>query len=198
MSKANVLAPTKTNWTDAELDRLTKRAQSGDSTAMAELRRALDTYPSLARQFCDMALFAREKMAETTFGKDNLLLKEMLERRVRALRQELEGDNPAPLERMLVERVVTCWVGVYLADMAASANGGTLARAEYYDKRHERAHRRYLAAAVALARVRRLLSPMIAQVNIAQAGAQQLNVTTATDLPVEDTRARQLDTTPEC
>jgi len=41
-----------------------------------------------------------------------------------------------------------------------------------------RAHRRYLGACVALARVRRLLYPMVAQINVAQPGAQQVNMAT--------------------
>jgi hypothetical protein len=39
-----------------------------------------------------------------------------------------------------------------------------------------RAHERLLRATLTLAKVRRLLRPQVAQVNIAESGAQQLNV----------------------
>jgi hypothetical protein len=39
-----------------------------------------------------------------------------------------------------------------------------------------RAHDRYLSATLTLARVRRLLRPEVQQINVATAGAQQLNV----------------------
>jgi hypothetical protein len=46
---------------------------------------------------------------------------------------------------------------------------------EHWEMLKSRAHRRYLDAILALAKVRRLLVPAIGQVNIAEAGAQQLN-----------------------
>lgn len=48
-----------------------------------------------------------------------------------------------------------------------------LAQADYYRRCVDRAHRRYLSAIRTLALVRRLLRPVVAQVNI---GAQQVNV----------------------
>lgn len=173
----------KTSWTDTELDQLTLRAQKGDTAAMRELRQAIGVYPALERQFSDMATIARQRIAEATFGKSNLLLKETLDRKVAAMRRDLEGPAPTPLERLLIERIITCWTAVYLAEISASASGQPIARAEYLDKRVDRAHHRYLTSLIALAKVRRLLAPTIAQINIAQSGAQQLNVA----LPSDDT-----------
>lgn len=176
MARDEELAVTRMGWTEEALSDLTNRAQRGDQRAMEELRQALRAYPALGAKFSDIAELARGQMAEVTFGKDNLLLQEMVRRRVAELRSELEGGRPTPLERMLVERIVTCWAGTYLADIDASKQRHAPAKAEYYDKRQARAHARYLSAIVALAKVRRLMAPMVAQVNIARAGSQQLNV----------------------
>lgn len=182
-SNGEVAAP-KTAWTLEEIDRLTQEAQVGDVRAMVELRRAMAAVPGLAEELSDMARFARSKMLEATFGKDYLLLRETVQQRAQQMRRELEMERPQPpstLERMLIERIVTCWVEVYLVNVVATANGMTLTKAEFYDQRHDRAHRRYLSALTALARVRRLLAlgPLVAQVNIAQAGAQQMNMVEA-------------------
>ena len=76
-------------------------------------------------------------------------------------------------ERLLVDRVVACWLQVHYAD-AVYAQGMkdlTFNQGDYYQRRQDRAHRRYLSAIRSLAQVRRLLSPSI-QVNIAE---QQIN-----------------------
>ena len=179
------LAAHRTTLTDAQLDNLSQRAQRGDVGAMEQLEAALDSDPSLQARFMDIATMARTARAQATFGATNLLSPDLLERRVAAMRRELESQHPSPLERLLAEQVATCWAAMHLADLdALNAAEGRLERAEYFDQRHYRAHKRYLDSVVALARVRRLLSPAtVAQVNIAQPGAQQLNVATAQPAP---------------
>jgi hypothetical protein len=102
------------------------------------------------------------------------LTREALQRRLAAMRAELAGPNASPLEGLMVERVVACWLQSYSADLS-------LARAlkelpakdvEQYQRRQDRAARQYLKALVSLAQVRRLLTPAV-QVNLAQ---QQVNI----------------------
>src|SRR5262245_66143189 len=89
------------------------------------------------------------------------------------LRAELAGANPTPIERLLVERIVACWLQVQDADARyAQAKNLSLAWGEYYQRRMDRAHRRYLSAVKALALVRKLAVPVL-QVNIAR---EQVNV----------------------
>jgi hypothetical protein len=108
-------------------------------------------------------------------------VREAWERRALTLQAELEGGNCTPLERILCGRIATCWLDVHLADLsfAAKYKGNmTLGQLTFYQARQDRAHKRYLSAVESLARVRRLLrpGPLVAQVNIAQPGANQLNV----------------------
>jgi hypothetical protein len=72
---------------------------------------------------------------------------------------------------MLVEGVPT-----NLIFASKYAGGMTLGQLTFYQARQDRAHKRYLSAVESLARVRRLLYPTLAQVNIAQPGANQLNL----------------------
>ena len=85
---------------------------------------------------------------------------------------ELEGEHATALERILCERVVTAQVLLSHLEMSPPPNVSVT----QHDEMVTRAHERLLRATLTLAKVRRLLRPQVAQVNIAEAGAQQLNV----------------------
>jgi hypothetical protein len=114
--------------------------------------------------------FARQ--AELSFvraaGGDNLVFKEALIRKMELLRAELAGSNPTPIERLLVERVVACWLQVQDADLRyAQAKELSAKWGEYYQRRMNHSHKRYLSALKTLALVRKLAVPVL-QVNIAK------------------------------
>ena len=89
------------------------------------------------------------------------------------LRAGLAGSDPSDLELLLIERICCCWLAVQHADVVEFECGGaTLPEGEYVQRRHDRAHRRFLSACKALAQVRKLLGPNI-QVNVAE---QQVNI----------------------
>ncbi len=74
--------------------------------------------------------------------------------------------------RLLVERVVACWfhlnhMDMLYAERLGGKEGMTWPTDEGYQRRIERAQRRYLAAIKALAQLRRLAVPVV-QVNIAR------------------------------
>jgi hypothetical protein len=95
-------------------------------------------------------------------------LKEALPRKLQRLREELAGPNPTPIERLLVERVVACWLQVQDADIRyAQAEDLSRASYDYYQRRMDRCHKRYLSAIKTLATVRKLALPVL-QVNIAE------------------------------
>ena len=149
-----------------------QRAQRGDQKAVVELERLIDTKPDLWNGLGDLARQATWAWLELISGGIRPL-SEATAREMNALRLELAGPSPTPLERLLADRVVLCWLQVHHADMAcARAEGLSIQRGDYYQRRQERAQRRYLSAIRSLACVRRLLLPGV-QVNIA---APQVNV----------------------
>ena len=164
----------KTEWTSKEIYAVMQRAQDGNRTALAEMTPIMMKYPGVRQHLQDIAEKTQTKLIESVMATDNLLLKQEWAARLANLRKELEGDHPTPLERTLIERVVTCYLATNTADISATTSGMSLDRAEYYDRRAERAQRRYLAAAESLARIRRLEVP-VQQINIAQPGSQQIN-----------------------
>lgn len=57
------------------------------------------------------------------------------------------GPNPTPIERLLVERVVACWLQVQGADgRYAQAKDLTWKAGEYCQRRMNHSHKRYLSA----------------------------------------------------
>ena len=106
-------------------------------------------------------------------ARDDLLFTEGLERNIDRLRTELEGPTPSPLERLLVERLLCCWLQAHCATaLDAVDEHKTLAQAEALQRRQDQTHRRFLQACKALAQVRKLLGPTV-QINVAD---KQINV----------------------
>ena len=127
----------------------------------------------------DLARQAEDSLIAVAAGK-NLAFKEALRRKRELMRAELAGANPTPVERLLAERVVACWLQVQDADVRyAQAKNLSLEWGKYYQQRMDRAHKRYLSAIKALAVVRKLALPVL-QVNIAR---KQVNVAGACPIP---------------
>ncbi len=159
-------------WANA----LLKRVNEGEGTALVELLALCEGHSELWTGLGDLAAQAQGTLIDAIAGK-NRVMAEALARQAGELRREVAGADPTPLERLLVGRVVACWLQLHYAEARYAQNLGklTMAQGEYHQRTIERAERRYLAAIKALAQVRRLLVPAV-QVNIAQAGGQQVNV----------------------
>ena len=144
----------------AELDEiraLLTRAAQGDREALPELRAVLDRRPELWRTLGDLAAHVELAWVAEIAGA-NPALAEVLARKVAALKRELGGPSPSPLERLLVDRVAACWLQVHHADLAAARmHDETTEGQERMRKRQAAAERRHAGAIEALARVRRLL-----------------------------------------
>ena len=85
------------------------------------------------------------------------------------LTAELAGPQPSPLERLLVERIVLCWLHLHYAEAlyVQHLEKLTLRQDEFFQQRISKAQARYLSAIRTLAQVRRLGVPAV-QVNIGQ------------------------------
>jgi hypothetical protein len=155
-----------------ELLALTDRAQKGDKTALPELRELLKEPAAVDLLGGDLAKQA-QLILINKFSGQNLLFRESLTRKLELLRAELAGPNPAPLERLLVERIVACWLHLHhLEANYAGKENMSLELGSYYQRSISSAQKRYLAAIKTLALVRKLAVPVL-QVNIAR---KQVNV----------------------
>jgi hypothetical protein len=145
---------------------LSKEAEDGDrrSQARAELRRAVArSSPEVIAEASSVARRA-EWMLVKTISAGDMLMQEALVARMEHMRAEIAGENPTPLERLLVERVVAGWLLVEVLE-ALIAGQYQVNRKEsrvgpdyiiQQSRILESATRRYLAAVRELARVRKL------------------------------------------
>jgi hypothetical protein len=154
-------APTKRG----EIVALASRAQKGDRTALPALREVLKDPAAVDLLGGDLARQSQRTLIGM-FSGQNLLLKESIIRKLDLLRSELAGPAPTPLERLLVERVVTCWLHLHhLEQIFAQKDSISLDLGTYYQRSITSAQKRYLAAIKTLAQVRKLALPVL-RVNI--------------------------------
>lgn len=121
----------------------------------------------------DLAFLAQAAVMRLLVGDDEALTKRTVQQ-LNTLKDELGWNDATPLERLLIDRIATCWLQCSHADFvaAALAEAATIQVSEFRQRRQDRAHRRFLAAVKTLAQTRRLLGPSL-QVNIAE---RQVNV----------------------
>jgi hypothetical protein len=110
---------------------------------------------------------------------DNALLEELVPRELAALRTKLARPDDDGLEELLIERVALAWLALTAAEHRRASlwldDTVPVETARFWDRRVSRLNNDLLRACRALATVRRLLVPAIAQLNI---GQQQVNVAT--------------------
>jgi hypothetical protein len=151
--------PTDLAQAHEELARLLKRAEQGDRSVFPKLREALDASPEIWERYGDLAQQAQAALITLAAG-PNALLAESLLRKLKALKEELGGESPSPLDRLLVERVVMTWLQVnYFDGLAAQSAGASEARLKPIQQQQDAAHRRHLSAVKTLATVRKLIKP---------------------------------------
>jgi hypothetical protein len=160
---------------DDDYARLSKLASKTTEAARSERREIMKRNPDLALRLGDAARHLETQVIESFGG--GAVLSDALPEKCRAMRRELGYREGSELERLLIDRIVFTWLRVQVAenDRQASTNGTTLKKAAFYHNEASRALADHTRAVTALARVRRLLRPSIAQINIAADGGQQVN-----------------------
>jgi hypothetical protein len=105
--------------------------------------------------------------------------RELVKAQIYDMKKEMGYYLAPQTERMLIDAVMLTWLRwqtweTHYTQMN-QGEGMTLTKAEFWEKRLSAAQGRYLRAVETLARVRKLISPVL-QVNIANEGGQQVNV----------------------
>jgi hypothetical protein len=81
--------------------------------------------------------------------------------KVARVRGGLEGPDPSPVERLLAERAAVCRLACYEADLACQRFEGTASPrfVTYFERRRDRAQRRFVSAVRAVAVLQKLAVP---------------------------------------
>ena len=143
----------------AELRTVIAKARAGDASVVPRLRTILANNPALVGHYGDIARQAEGAWVALAAG-PNLFVKESLARAADARRTELTRPGATAVEKLLVERIVACWLqtnyfSAHEADRLAA--GDTFRQLQFHAKRLERAQRMYLAALGALLTFQKLM-----------------------------------------
>ena len=161
---------------------MVKRADRGDEKALRITRQLVERLPELCDVYGNIADAAESALVDLYAGRSTGT-RAALQRKLANMRVELAGPRASPLEKLLVERVVACWLQSYHADFeyVSALKGMPPKVVELHQRRQDRAARQYLKALRSLADVQRLLIPAL-QVNIAE---RQVNIAGADRATVE-------------
>jgi hypothetical protein len=155
-----------------------RRAAKGDKSALPAVREYLDVRGPGYLEILNLARISVRTQIKRIVGEEDLFAYEVLRRKAGALREEVAGPDPSPLERLLAERVVMCWLQLHYAEQKYAEMAledvpvVNWTQEGWHQKRISRLQSRYLAAIKGLAQVRKLLKPSM-QINVAE---QQVNV----------------------
>jgi hypothetical protein len=164
-------APRPQRTPDEQAD-LQRRADVGELEAVRELTHIHHDIDDTGIDEGDLAV--RAELALVALATTTLSERAQLVRHLERRRTELDGPTPTPIERILVDRVVTCELHLsYLEELFVEAlkerNVGAQRHLEHLVAG---ANGRYLQSIKTLAQVRRLIIPLV-QFNLAK---QQVNV----------------------
>jgi hypothetical protein len=137
------------------------RAAAGDRSTLDQLKRHFDIapehYTALFRG--DLAGRVVDAILDRVAGKD-LRQREAIRRKVETDRKELAGPLPSPIEAILAERSAVLYMAAHEADLFMYRNMEILStkRADFHERRRDRANRRFLLALKALTLVKEKLA----------------------------------------
>jgi hypothetical protein len=158
------------NMTMKERDACGQRAlevsaviEAGDPKYADVVRRAFDLSPDelIALYEGDPAARVVKVITDRLAG-TNLYRREAVARMFERTLSDLAGPEPTGLERALAERAAVCWLAVYEADLACqraetTTTGGVV---EYFERRRDRAQKRFESVCKSLAVTRKLAAPV--------------------------------------
>jgi len=152
------------------LTQLVKRGMAGDREVLPAIRELLDRTPALWENAISLADQVERRWLQVLSGTD-LVAQEVLGHQIALMKAQLAGPVPTPIEQLMVDRIIVCWLQVQQAELRAAErlgkSGWVLSNME--ENRLDKVNRRFLTAVKSLAQVRKLLRPGAAvQVNIAQ------------------------------
>ena len=158
--------PEATQRSLAELRNLSEKAEAGDTEARKELKQKLrESSAEVVARASNVSRRAQHMLIRTASG-GSALTEYALSGRLDMMRDEIAGENPTPLETLLTEDVVSCWLWLTVLDALNSGqfqlrlpDGAKRASPSYLRhmvKLQDGAHRRFLASVQTVAKVRKL------------------------------------------
>ena len=148
-------APVSVSPTQTFAD-LVRKASAGDLASLTELRRTLDGRPDIWQRVGDVSLLAERSWIDLACA-GNSLLEESIRRQLVAMKSEIAGSNPSPVERVIIDLIGVTWLAAFHGESAASQPSDIAQQATIRLRRAESAQRRFLRAIKMLTTLRALV-----------------------------------------
>jgi hypothetical protein len=180
MNNDQLPAKTADHWDEiTELQARINKAKEADPKDIARLHQlALATPGYLSFQHSATQSIRIQLLEKISYGASRAVMLAEVDK----LAKQLDYDAAPPLERLLIEHILTVRLRLIHAENAynicvVNAANVTFKIGEYWDNLLSSAQARFIRAIEALARVRRLArnTPAL-QINIAQDGGKQINI----------------------
>jgi hypothetical protein len=138
-------------------EHLVRQAERGDRQAAEQLRQVLKDHPEIWGTIGDLSRHVERSLIDL-FAGGNFVFSESLRHKAEDVRRSLIAEGAdEPLEKLLVDHVVACWLELHLLRMAAIQPQQNKGDARFWEQRQERANKRYTSAIRDLASVREML-----------------------------------------
>jgi hypothetical protein len=125
---------------------------------IARLRHLVDAPSEVWHHLADLAARVERSWLDLLSAEHPFLAK-ALKGMAQEMKTDLLGDHPTPLERLLVDQVVCCWLEVHHAEAEAERLPSGSAKPAGFRRRHLKAAQRRFQAAVKALRDLRTLVP---------------------------------------
>lgn len=135
---------------------LVRRAGEGNEACLKGLRELLDKNPAIWQAAGNVSALAERHWVEA-LSNGNKLADESIPRKLKAIKAELLGSDPTPLEILLVDVIGVSWLAAQHGEIAASRQDGSVQQTASRLRRAESGQKRLLSAVKTLAVVRALL-----------------------------------------
>jgi hypothetical protein len=178
---------------------LVERAQHGDKQALAQAKQMLAAHPELWRRAQHLTAQVEKNLVHAICHDDELG-SGAIKHQAAEMRRTLAGDKATPIECLIAEQIVLCWL--HLRHMEGMHHGNcfgpdasrTLSQLNHWERLVARAEGRYLRALRTLAQVRRL--PTV-QVNVDARRVHVERPSAASSLDSRQTAQGQNDKAPQ-
>lgn len=150
-------SPEPRSMTQAEaFAEVVRRANEGSEKHLKGLRDILDQNPHIWKTAGDMSVMAQRAWVKLLAAGDKLV-EEATIRQVKAMKAELTGPDPTPLEKLVIDHVTVAWLAVQHGEANAAQMGGTVGLGLFRLRRAESAAKRFNSAVRTLTLLRTLL-----------------------------------------
>ncbi len=146
----NAVVPKTEAPDDSRLGAILAGVKRGDRRAEAEWRRYLERTPTAQAVYGDLPLQLRLVLLANV-RKVSPCAAEAVGMQLKSMQNDLAGNNPSPLESLVVDRLVLCWLYLHVLELLDAEES-----TNYLQRMIDRAHRRFLSACRALAVIRRI------------------------------------------